>query len=77
MRKGESEIGESVNCDEGWMSGSRTKAFDLSAGVVARDIGGERLGATGGFIGVHFERSGTNDWSLLSGEELVEDEVGG
>lgn len=75
MHKDESEIGESVNCSEGWMSDSRTRVCDSSAGVVTTDIGGDRRGAAA--IGVRFGRSGTDNWFLLSGVELVEGGLGG
>lgn len=76
MRRGEPEIGESVNCDEGWMSGSRTRACDLSAGVVTTDIGGDDRSVAGCFVSARFERSGTDNWFLLS-EKLMEDGLGG
>ena len=72
MRKGEPEIGESINCDDGWVSGSRARVWDLSGGVVTTDIGGDRRGVAGGIIDVRFGRSGTDNCFVLSGEELVD-----
>ena len=74
MRKGEPEIGESVNCDEGRMSGSRTRVCDLSGGVATTDIGGDRRGVAGGFMDVRCGKSGTDSCVVLSGaERMVED----
>jgi hypothetical protein len=69
MRKGEPQIGESINCDEGRMSGSRTRVCDLSGGVVTTEIGGDRRGVAGGFIDVRFGRSGTDGCFVVSGED--------
>lgn len=45
--KGEAETGESVNCDEEWVVGSKTRVCDSGGGVVTTEIGGDRAG---GFI---------------------------
>lgn len=73
MRKGEPEIGDSVNCEDGWMSGSRTRGCDLGGGVVSTEIGADR---PGGFINVRFGRSGTDNRFVLP-EGLTLDGLGG
>ena len=70
IRRGELQIGESVNCDEGWMSGSGQKCCDLRGEGVTTDIGDGRRDAVGSFIGVSFGRSGTDSWFFFVGKGI-------
>jgi len=64
-------MGESVNCDESWMSGSKSGSADLNIGVVTRGGGGDRLDPGVDFLAEYRGRSGKNRWPFLSGGELV------
>lgn len=64
-------MGESVNCDESWMSGSKSGSADLNIGVVTRGGGGDRLDPGADFLAAYRGRSGKDRWPFLSGGELV------